>query len=294
MTGQDADSARALHLARRWYPSAREVTAVFDDGLRHRVFEIDGEVVLKVPRDATPPDELQREEFVLREIGRLSDLAVPRVLDFDAEMPCLCLTRVPGTSLLDQPWPWPERALREVGRALAELHSLPTAPFVASPLVETIDLDVYWGGGLGFLREERLVTSEQAFRLDRIFGDIRALLAGVDHVLLNGDVWPHHCFVDQAAGKLTGILDFADARIGPAAWEFASRWHGHLEEAEDVIVREYVACRGLSAHSFVEQVEAARLLKAVWEPKWARERGLGTRGWRFYLGEIERQVARGT
>lgn len=93
-------------------------------------------------------------------------------------------------------------------------------------------------------------------------------------VLLHHDLWAEHCFVDPSTGRLTAIIDFADARLGPAAWEFS--WFSSDREASrwwnDELLAGYAEVRPVSP-AFLDQVRFYRLVRAVRSPSWSESLG---------------------
>ncbi len=278
-------------LARRYLPFAREVTAVHE-GTRHLAYEIDGRLILKIRRPGTIDAELRCEALVLTHL-RGSGLPVPDVIGFEdgpGDTGHLCLPKMRGIPLLDLPWSWPSRVLGEIGEALAVLHSCPIGDLIAVDEVERLDVEASWEMGLRFLEARQLVSDQEGRELQALFLGLRPQ-ASPDQVLLWGDFWPHHCFVDPASGALTGLIDFADATIGPRAVEFAWRWANQLELAEDEIVSAYCRALSLDESKIRREVEFYRLFKAVRVPAWAESRGIDSIGTRSSLREIRRQLS---
>lgn len=289
-----------LALARRYLPDARAITAIFDDGWDHLVYEIDAQSVVKVPRPGTNPDQLAKESFLLRELQEIPQLPVPQVLGFSpgdgATVAHLAMTRAPGISLVGVSlgrfgWPRPAHLVHAVGRAIARLHSLPVERFRASGLLELLDMEMLWGTGLAYLKERGLVTDVQCRALAERFGWGLTRVSSVTSVVLHKDLGAQHCFVDPATRQLTGIIDWADACLGPAAWEFAGYFSSNLEASDwwfKEILAGYTEIQPLPV-SFREQINFYRLVKAVSLPFWADPAG-GHHLVQNCLAEIARQL----
>src|SRR5574342_637774 len=92
-----------LALAHRYLPSARKVTAIYEDGFDHIVYAVDNEIVLKVSRPGEHPILLQREALILKELGGTPGLPIPRFIGAevgrDASDPHVCMTLIEGKQL---------------------------------------------------------------------------------------------------------------------------------------------------------------------------------------------------
>lgn len=140
-------------------------------------------------------------------------------------------------------------ACRDIGRALAGLHRLPCSGFgllqdrsdafmgLADDPVAGLQtrLQDAWPFGLSSLEAHPLVLAapDLAASLERHQADLQAVIhtdAVICHTDLHGGQFRLH------AGRLSGLLDFGDAAIGPPAWDLASFacFHG-WERLDDLL-----------------------------------------------------------
>ncbi|MPZ15008.1 MAG: phosphotransferase [Chloroflexi bacterium] len=262
--GLPISSVRALELARRHVPDAQRVTAVSERGWRHVAFEIDGEFVLKVRCPAAPKDEVTREATVLRYLEQTSNIPAPRLVAVGDE-PRIgvysCLTRMPGISLQHYGRPWPVGSVEATAGAAAQLHGLPVTPLREGQAVPLLDIELLWRMGIEDLAARGYVDAAGERALTRRYLRDEKLCGAERAVLLHRDLWPENCFVDADTGRFVGIIDFGDAALGPAAWEFGlaelptAEWSGRLQAA-------YQAMVGPPA-DFDEQVEFCRFVNVV-------------------------------
>lgn len=264
-----------LRLARRYIPDARAVTAVFESGWAHRAYEIDGWAIVKVPRFEAAREELAREAAVLLVLNDALDLPVPRLLGFcdvEAGRPAYsCMTRLPGAPLqrFDGDHDWLKVGLKPpiveaIAALVARLHALPIEPFETSRAVPLLDVDGYWERGIAWLDAHGLLAAAEIARLNELFQARSTRFPAARPVLLHGDLWPTNSIVD-ASGRFTGLIDFGDACLGPAAWEFSGcdddpdhRWPRALLDTYARIVP--------VAAWFREEAEFYRLVNAVRYP----------------------------
>ncbi|MBM7791141.1 phosphotransferase family protein [Tenggerimyces flavus] len=193
--------------------SVRGVSRV-GGGVVAETFAVDtsdgGVIVKRYPRrrSTTVQNEWERLSFAQR-----MDVPVPRPLALDAEgrwfgMPALAMTRLDGSpdvspSNVDG---W----LQELASALAAIHATDTA-----------------GAGGALLRKSAVETwrppkpRRPSTLVDHTVAAIQCHLPNVSWqpVLIHGDFHPGNTLWND--GKLTGIADWCESRLGPAAYELA-------------------------------------------------------------------------
>jgi aminoglycoside phosphotransferase len=274
----------ALQRARALLPVARSVTNVFDDGIRHVVYELDGSYVLKVPREGADFGEVQRESHILPFL-LASGVNVPELIAFDpGPPPILLMTKLSGVQLLSLPQPWSRPLLRSVAESLLRLHAV-TPP----PLLEQLDLVSSWPAGLHFLVEEHLVSEATAIRLSAVLEERWPAFSRTTQVVTHGDFWPHHCLVHRVSENVSGLVDLADSVAASPAWDFGPPWAPGLDQARTDLLDAYVELGSLGS-TFRAECEFYRLFWSVRTPLWALETGIPGRGTRTALQEIERQL----
>jgi hygromycin-B 7''-O-kinase len=139
------------------------------------------------------------------------------------------MTRLPGRPL-DDVWPVlspseRERSAHAVGEVLARLHAVdpPSSPALTPP-----------GGWPSFLEERASTTLARQRALGLPAADLASLETGLPGllgaalaaakgpaVLLHTEIGPGHVFAD-GSGVPVGVLDFGDALVGPAPYDFVA------------------------------------------------------------------------
>lgn len=172
------------------------------------------------------------EPAALRAVGADGAVVVPKVRatgelvagSKDWAWPYAVLTRVPGR-LLEADWqamPLPQRLglLRDVGAAMAKIHKIPPTAELADAYRKlwpqgfqsflSRQLEEFKGHpellGLPIadsVRDFQLPTSPPAWPM-----------------ILHGDIEPAHLFHEN--GKLSGIIDFGDAKLGDPLYDFVA------------------------------------------------------------------------
>lgn len=231
-----------LSLVRRHISNVRRVQAVEESGGEARTYLIDDEYVLKVqrPQQLRPLTSLAKEVFFLKRLDALPSgqrVSVPRVIGHGRDEPDIeytLLTRMPGVALRHVGLDSEQRsvALRELGRALRRIHSLPIEPFIDSRLVP---------GDLSFMdtmtriaeplldraRElrDRDLAWDFPLSVEQIAGRaLSSLPHAPERATLHSNPYEEHTFVDPDRGIFTGLIDFGDAFISHPALDIR-RWN---------------------------------------------------------------------
>ncbi|MGW5162997.1 phosphotransferase family protein, partial [Nonomuraea wenchangensis] len=103
MTG-DIRALLARHLPGYQVDSVRPLGR----GLDHTVHEVNGELLIRLPK-AADPEALRQEVELLAAVAGLSPLPVPEVVFADAEAGALAYRKLPGEPLNTSPPERPER-----------------------------------------------------------------------------------------------------------------------------------------------------------------------------------------
>jgi hygromycin-B 7''-O-kinase len=235
------DEPMVLGLARRHGVHGSAVTGIDETGGEARVYGIDDTFVVKVqrPHRLRPRTSLEKEAFFLHQLSVHTDIVVPRVLGYGRHdaIEYLVMTRMRGVSALTVELTGGDRrcVLRQLGRTLRRLHSIPQAPFFDSGL---------FPGNRGreaFVDQMRATLSHAV----RVIGDtphlwplgvppadmasqaLAALPASIDLVALHSNPGPVHTFVHPETLAFVGLIDFGDAYIGHPALDW--RWPTHAD-----------------------------------------------------------------
>ncbi|MEO7000999.1 MAG: aminoglycoside phosphotransferase family protein [Ktedonobacterales bacterium] len=232
-----------MSLVRRHVPEAQAVTAVDESGGEGRTYAVDDGIILKTqrPQQLRPRTSLRKEVFFLNQIAAIApDLSVPRVLgngierfDGGQSVEYTVMTRVPGVAMRHAQLNAATRseALKQVGRTLRRIHTLPQEPFLTSELLPGdhafVDVQIRFGRYFGDLadevRYEHLpwtceMTPEQV--------GARALATlppSRERVALHSNPYLEHVFVQPETGNYSGLIDFGDAFISHPACDLR-RW----------------------------------------------------------------------
>ena len=191
------------------------------------------DLILKLPRSQEHAAKIDRE-LAIHEllIGRLGPLVPPIVAVGEPTdvfpFRCIVFERAPGRQgqtndgPIVRPKPWARGTLaRDIGAALSRLHTTPLRDPRAigiedsgldfEPIVDASDDAIVWAS--------RVVgNAVDAFLVDPIPADARPTGSAV---LCHTDLKGEHLFVSEDGGRLTAIVDWADASIADPAVDFA-------------------------------------------------------------------------
>ena len=241
-----------LALARRHVSSVEVVTGVDETGGEARTYTLsaDGEALIfktQRPHQLRPRTSLEKEVFFLRQLAeRAPELPVPRVRGYGRENALLeytLMTRMPGVAMRRATLTDDQRdaALRELGRVLRRIHTLPQAPFVASglfpgdyafPALQTRLGEAF----LDLAARQRQIEQPWpvALSIEEIGRRLlRALPRTQERATLHSNPYREHVFVDMATGRFAGIIDFGDAYVSHPALDLR-RW-GQRREREALL-----------------------------------------------------------
>jgi len=174
--------------------------------------------------------EFEREVTGLERVQGRLPVATPEIVttgEIDG-WPYLLMRRIPGAPLRevwrDVPEDWKVRIASTIGESLAVLHALDTSGLDA--------VDVDWDGFLDD-RARRIVELQRTHKtpehwLERLPDYVAArmplLARPTRKVLLHADLHCDHVFLEEkpSGWEVSGLIDFADCRLGGAEYEFAA------------------------------------------------------------------------
>jgi aminoglycoside 2''-phosphotransferase len=193
---------------------------------------VNGELIVRVAKHAEARRSLRREYFLLPRLQDRLPLAIPNpqlaALDDDLDYPFVAHSFLPGTSLsrarfLELDDATQTQCATQLGVFLRELHSS------GLDLAQGCDLPVtnYSDRYLGTLTNARnklfpfLDQPEQRF-VEQLIQDYldSGYASTYRATLLHGDLSSAHILFSEAAGSVSGIIDFGDVMIGDPAWDF--------------------------------------------------------------------------
>ncbi|MFF0773331.1 phosphotransferase family protein [Nonomuraea wenchangensis] len=233
MTG-DIRALLARHLPGYQVDSVRPLGR----GLDHTVHEVNGELLIRLPK-AADPEALRQEVELLAAVAGLSPLPVPEVVFADAEAGALAYRKLPGEPLNTSPPERPERLAEPLGHFLAALHAAdperlgelaPLDLYPAATLLEEAELD--------YRDVERHVPEDQRPLVERFLaeeppGEPRSLR------FCHNDLGAEHILVDPGTGAVTGVIDWSDAAVTDPAHDFARLYRDLGPEVFELVVAHY-------------------------------------------------------
>lgn len=221
-------SAGHAAFIRERFGLAADVVEPVGEGWDSDTYEVDGAWIFRFPRRPEVEVWMQREIGLLAELGGCLSVPVPRFELVSHDPLCVGYRKLPGDALPDRP---PARLALEVGRFLSELHSFPAARAPSYPdwrdeLEETL---------AGF-RRHVLPLLDPAGREAgaALLGDLEL---EIEPAVVHADLGPEHLLSDGE--RLTGVIDWSDARVADPALDFAWVLHVPGEDFAGELVRSY-------------------------------------------------------
>jgi aminoglycoside phosphotransferase (APT) family kinase protein len=185
-----------------------------DDGFDFRVLAVDDTWIFRFARRAEVVAALETEVALLPVIAPLLPIAVPRFKYVSREPAFVVYELIEGEPLVAED-PVGVRAFLDALHAI-DATTLPIAP--------ADWIDAYRAKCAGFeelvfpLLDEPLRTRSRA-----LFDEVESL-TGFEPVLVHSDLGPEHMLVRD--GRLVGVIDWGDTRIGDPAIDYAWLLHG--------------------------------------------------------------------
>ncbi|ALW89398.1 phosphotransferase [Deinococcus actinosclerus] len=219
-------SARQVAALLRAPPDAVGLLGVGSD---HRAYTLEGNRVVRLPRWPGGGEALRREARLLAWLTpRLPGAALPEVMRLSDPAPLApegfsVARRVPGVSALGQPLSDPGALGGALGGWLADLHRLNPQGSELS-----VDLDPTGHDWQNAALDDLHVASVAGVLPDAAWWAARVQavpdLREVGPVPIHGDFAAEHVHLD-GAGRLSGVLDWADAALGDPARDLAGLLH---------------------------------------------------------------------
>ena len=185
--------------------AAREV----DDGWDFKVLILEDEWVVRWPRHKLAVEEIGQEVELLPDLAPLLSVEVPR-LEYVSRDPWLVAYRlIRGEPLVDED-PAGVRAF------LDELHAIEVSA-VPAPRPDWLATCLEQGEQFRRVVLPRLEPEERPVG-EALLQEIETLI-GFEPALTHSDLGPEHLLVRD--GRLVGVIDWGDARIGDPAIDYA-------------------------------------------------------------------------
>ena len=180
-----------------------------DDGWDYKVLILDGGWVLRIPRHRLALEELEKEIELLSAIADRLPVEVPRFAHVSREPRFVVYPLIRGSRFSDED-PQGVRAF------LDALHAI--SPDEA-PAPRPDWLETYRGQADEFRRVVLpLLDPGERARGEALLAEVETL-TGFAPALTHSDLGPEHLLVDE--GRLVGVIDWGDARIGDPALDYA-------------------------------------------------------------------------
>jgi hygromycin-B 7''-O-kinase len=226
-----------LKLARRHLPSVKAVTAVDETGGEARAYVLDDVYIFKTqrPQKVRPRTSLLKAKFHQDMLAELApEVSVPRVFGYGREgsIEYVLESRMAGVAFRTMAIQGEQRKaiLRDLGKTIRRIHSLPLAAFEKSGLFPADD-----SAAVRARAEASLSQAVQAIGAQReawtwqispeaLASDLVAQLpASAACVALHSNPGPEHVIVDPASLSFSGLIDFGDAYISHPVFDMR-RW----------------------------------------------------------------------
>jgi aminoglycoside phosphotransferase (APT) family kinase protein len=188
--------------------------ALIDDGFDFRVLTVDDRWVFRFARRAEVARALEVETALLPAIAPSLPVAVPRFEYVSEQPPFVVYELIEGEPLMDED-PAGVRAFLET------LHSLDVDEL---PLEHSNWIEAYGKQCRAF--EELvfpLLDDDARTKAQALFAEVDSL-RGFTPALVHADLGPEHMLVRD--GRLVGVIDWGDARIGDPALDYSWLLHG--------------------------------------------------------------------
>ena len=210
-----------------------------DHGWDSIVFVVDGDWIVRVPRRPEVREALRREAALLPLLAPQLPVAVPQVAVFeDASEFFVAYPRLEGEPL--RHGVENARLGADAGSFLAALHAFPRSAALRASF-ESVSLAAWLDGQRAFAgRCEQvmsLLTREEQQAAHALFTDYLERSHDFDPVVLHGDLGPEHLLAK--AGRLSGVIDWGDARIGDPALDLAWLLYGTGASFATEVLRAY-------------------------------------------------------
>jgi aminoglycoside phosphotransferase (APT) family kinase protein len=200
----------------------------------------DGEYVLRVapPRDAVflfyERDMMRQEPGIHRVLGEQTSVPVARITAYDDSLSILprdflLMERLPGRPWTDAPHVNGPRVLHQVGRHLAETHSLTADTYGYIGAHRPMEPQPNWQDAFTIMWHMIIddivgvdgYTQDEADAMRTLYDSNRDLFNHpVESRLLHMDIWHQNIMVDDQS-RVTGLIDWDRALWGDPEIEFA-------------------------------------------------------------------------
>jgi aminoglycoside phosphotransferase (APT) family kinase protein len=240
LAGHDGRKVEPLALLRERFPALdfRDVQVV-EDGWDSLVLDLDGKWIVRFPRRPEVEQWIEREIALLPELAQRLPVEVPR-FELIAHNGVVCvgyrkLAGSPARSDVD------ERTGGDLGRFLSALHGFPVdhACALGIPYFDRTAWREHFTCLCADFRQRvlRLLRPSERERAETVFARVETL--DFVPVLLHADLGPEHVLCRD--GRVVGVIDWSDARVGDPALDLAWCLNGTPPKFAEAVARTYGA-----------------------------------------------------
>jgi aminoglycoside 2''-phosphotransferase len=251
-------------------------------GWENSVVEINGDYIFRFPRLKGRWTRMQEEIALLRWLSRVLTVSVPKyefVWQGNRKHPrrLAGYRKIAGVPISRQALRhgWADRLGRDLGGFLSELHGL-RLPGEILEMIPTYDQKSWAEGQTRFHRRARryvypLLDAETRSRAEAFWTDFLERSSKVEFapVLIHSDLTSGNIIVDPSTGRLNGVIDWGDAKVGDPAVDFVG-----LFELSRLLGEITLTNYRRTKKEFKERVELYLLSASFGEVAWGVQAGV--------------------
>jgi aminoglycoside phosphotransferase (APT) family kinase protein len=185
---------------------------VVDDGFDFKVVLVDDRWVVRIPRREQVLPALEQEIVLLPELEAALPVAVPHFEHISHDPPFVVYPLIQGTPLIDEDPDGVQGFLESLHGVQTDV--LPPTDWIASYTEQCAKFEE-----LVF----PLLDSDHRSRAQELFAEV-ATLTGFEPCVTHSDLGAEHMLVRN--GRLIGVIDWGDARLGDPALDYSWLLHG--------------------------------------------------------------------
>jgi len=185
---------------------------VDDDGFDFKVVLVDDRWVIRIPRREQVLSALEQEIVLLPELEAALPVAVPHFEHISHDPPFVVYPLIRGTPLIDED---PD-GVREFLESLhhVQTDALPPTDWIASYIEQCAKFTEL---------VLPLLSPDERSHAQALFAEVETL-TGFDPCVTHSDLGAEHLLVRD--GRLVGVIDWGDARLGDPALDYSWLLHG--------------------------------------------------------------------
>ena len=185
---------------------------VVDDGFDFKVVLVDDRWVIRIPRREQVLSALEQEIVLLPELEAALPVAVPHFEYISHDPPFVVYPLIRGTPLIDEDPDGVRRFLESLHRV--QTDALPPTDWIASYIEQCAKFAEL---------VLPLLNPDERSHAQALFAEVETL-TGFDPCVTHSDLGAEHLLVRD--GRLVGVIDWGDARLGDPALDYSWLLHG--------------------------------------------------------------------